>query len=149
MRPPKCKLYEPASRYPRKVVRSLHFDGSTLSIDIQGEGFAFARLVFGPPVWFRVLDECDLCEFWPAYSEPNGWLWEVQEGGWLELEAERALFSSPSMYPDLREFLLVDDQCVSILAVHPPHLHDLGAEPLPAAPGTLRCAKILDHGTRK
>ncbi len=136
MRAPKCKLCEPAARYPRKVVRSLHFDGSTLAIDIQGEGFAFARLVFGSPVWFRVLDERDLCEFWPAYSEPNGWLWEVQQGGWLELESARPLFCSPSMYPALREFLLVDDQCVSILCVQPPQLHDLGAEPPSTTPST-------------
>ena len=133
MRAPKCILYEPASRYRRKVVRSIHFDGGTLTIDIQNEGFGFARLVFGLPAWFRVLDERDLCEFWPVHSEPKGWLWEVQEGGWMELEATRPLFNSPSMYPALREFLLVDDQCVSILSVKPPQLYDLGAEPAPAS----------------
>ena len=71
---------------PTQGGASLHFDGGTLVIDIQDGGFGYARLVFGSPVWFRVLDERHLCDLWPAYSEPNGWLWEVQEGGWLELE---------------------------------------------------------------
>ena len=129
MRAPKCKPFEPALRYQRKTVRSLHFDGHTLVIDIQGEGFAYARLVFESPVWFRVLDERDLCEFWNTYSEPNGWLWEVEQGGWLKLESQRALFNSPSFYEDLREFLIADDQCISILTIHPPQIHDLGADP--------------------
>ena len=66
-------------RYKRKAVRSLHFDGTTLVIDIQGESFSYARIVFEEPVWFRVLDERDLCEFWNTYSEPNGWFWQVAD----------------------------------------------------------------------
>ena len=133
MRAPKCKPFEPALRYQRKVVRSLQFNGRTLTVDFQGEGFAFGRLVFAFPVWFRVLDERDLCEFWPAYSEPHGWLWEVEQGGWLELEMHRALFNSPSIFPDLRGFLIVDDQCISVLSTQPPQIHDLGADPPPVA----------------
>jgi hypothetical protein len=111
------------------VVRSLWYDGETLTVEIQGEGFAFARLVFHRPAGFRVLDERDLCEFWNEYSEPNGWLYEVEEGGWLELEAHRPLFNSPDFHPGLREYLLVDDKCVSVLAVQPPEILDLGADP--------------------
>ena len=134
MRPPKCKLFLPVTRYPRKVWRSLHFDGDKLVVDIQGEGFAYGRIIFQSPVWFRVLDERDLCEFWNTYSEPNGWLWEVEEGGWLELESQRQHFNSRDFIPGLREFLIVDDQCISILTVESPEIHDFGAEPEHAKP---------------
>ena len=116
-------------RYKRKVVRSLHFDGHRLVIDIQGDGFAYGRVVFEWPVWFRMLDERDLCEFWNTYSEPNGWLWEVEQGGWLELESQREFFNSPSLFKGLREFFIADDQCISILAMQPPKIEDLGADP--------------------
>lgn len=134
MRSPKCKLFAPAMRYKRKVVRSLHFDGSKLVINIQGEGFAYGRLIFQSPVWFRVLDERALCEFWNTYSEPNGWLWEVEEGGWLELESQRELFNSPTLFKGLREFFIADDQCISILCMVPPQIEDLGADPEHATP---------------
>jgi hypothetical protein len=120
MKPPRCNLYPPSARYRRKVVRSLRYDGETLEVDIQGEGFAFARVVFRHPVGFRVLD---------TYSEPNGWLYEVKEGGWLELETHRQLFNSPDVIPGLTEYLVVDDKCVSVLAVGPPDIIDLGADP--------------------
>ena len=110
-------------------MRSIQYDGQTLVIDIQGEGFAFARVYFSNPVGFRVLDERDLCEFWNTYSEPNGWLYEVEEGGWLELESTRQLFNSPGMFPGLREYMLVDDQCINVLTVQPPEIRDLGSDP--------------------
>lgn len=129
MRPPKCKPYSPSTRYRDKVVRSLRYDGESLILDIQGRGFAFARVVFRSPAGFRVLDERDLCEFWITYSEPNGWLYEVEEGGWLELESHRSNFSSPSMLNDLKEWLVVDDMCISVLSVQPPDIVDLGTDP--------------------
>jgi hypothetical protein len=129
MKSPKCKPFAPASRYRKKVVRSLSYDGETLTIDVQGEGFAFARIVFFGPAGFRVLDERDLCEFWNTYSEPNGWLYEVEDGGWLELESHRKLFNSPAFFPGLKEYLLVDEKCISVLAVQPPEIQDLGSDP--------------------
>ena len=126
MKPPKCKPYLPAARYSRKVIRSLRYDGETLVIEIQCEGFAFARLVFHRPAGFRVLDERDLCEFWNTYSQPNGWMYEVEEGGWLELETHRSTFNSPDFHAGLREYLLVDDMCISVLAVQPPDILHLG-----------------------
>lgn len=126
MKPPQCKPFPPAARYPRKVVRSLRYDGEVLVIDIQGERFAFARVIFRDPIGFRVLDERDLCEFWNTYSEPHGWLYEVEEGGWLELESHRPLFNSPGLFVELREYLVVDDRCISVLTIHPPEIHDVG-----------------------
>jgi hypothetical protein len=129
MEPPKCIPFPPSARYKRVVVRSLWYDRETLAIEVQGEGFAFARLAFRRPVGFRVLDERDLCEFWDNYHTGNGWLYEVQEGGWQELESHRALFNSPSFFAGLREFLVVCDKCVSILGINPPEIIDLGADP--------------------
>jgi len=129
MRPPKCTLFAPAARYRRKVVRSIRFDGIDLYIEIQGEGFAFARVIFRRPAGFRVLDERDLCEFWNTYSEPNGWLYEVHEGGWMELECHRGPFNAHTFFNGLREYFVVDDQCISVLSVQPPEIEDLGSDP--------------------
>jgi len=110
-------------------VRSLRYDTEELTIEAQGPGFVFVRLVFKYALGFRVLDERDLGEFWKDYHTGNGWLYEVHEGGWLELELQRGRFCSTSMVPELREFLVVCDKCVSVLAVGPPEIVDLGAEP--------------------
>src|SRR4051812_11056363 len=112
MRPPRCKPYPLAARYRRKAVRSLRYDGESLEVKVQGEEFAFARVLFRQPAGFRVLDERDLCEFWNEYSELNGWLFEVEQGGWSELESHRPLFNSPEVSPGLREWLIVDDKCI-------------------------------------
>jgi len=129
MNPPKCKPFPPSARYKRVVVRSLWYDGDTLAIEVQGQGFAFARVVFSRPAGFRVLDERDLCEFWDSYHAGNGWLYEVEEGGWLELESHRQYFNSPAFFTGLREFLVVCDKCISVLAGEPPEIVDLGADP--------------------
>lgn len=129
MKRPKCEPFPSAARYRRKAVRSLSYDGETLTLDIQGEGFAFARVVFRRTVGFRVLDERDLYEFWDTYSEPNGWLYEVEEGGWLELESQRPSFTSLEVCVGLREYLVVDEKCVSVLTAQPPEFVDLGADP--------------------
>ena len=131
---PECVPVPDAARYPQKAVRAVRLDGRTLLIDIQGEGFSYARLVFSNVYGVRILDERDLLEFWNAHSEPNGWLWEVKSGGWLELERRRAGFNSHEFAPGLREFFVVDDMCMSVLCCEPPELLDLGADPPAAAP---------------
>ena len=117
----------------------------TSSSRIQGDDFAFARVAFAQPVGFRVLDERDLCEFWEHYHEGHGWLYEVEEGGWLELETARSLFNSPSVFPGLREFLIVDDQCISVLTVHPPEIEVLGSDP----ERTVNSAAPIPDGTKQ
>lgn len=134
MNPPRCRPYPPAARYRRKVVRAVRYNGQTLEVDIQGEGFAFARVVFRDPIGFRVLDERDLCEYWNTYSEPNGWLYEVEQGGWAELESHRALFNSPSFHIRLREWFIVDDKCISVLSADEPEIVDLGCDPTGRSP---------------
>jgi hypothetical protein len=131
---PKCWPHPPSRRYKRVVVRSLWSDGETLTIEVQGDGFAFARVVFQRSAGFRLLDERDLCEFWDDYHSGNGWLYEVEQGGWLELESSRPEFLAPHMFPGLREYLLVCDKCVSVLAIGPPEIIDLGTPPVDDTP---------------
>lgn len=138
MRPPKCTPYPPAMRYKSVVVRSLRYDMEELVIDVQGRGFTFARVVFRDPAGFRVLDERDLLEFWNDYHQGNGWIYEVHEGGWAELESRRdsfCAFGAPDALNDLREYLVVCDQCISVLAVDPPEIVDVGADPEGASLG--------------
>ena len=127
---PRCKPFEPVARYKKVAMRSLHYDGQSLVIELQSDGFAFVRLVFSEPQGFRVLDELDLCEFWDDYHERNGWFYEVMQGGWLELESKRTTFVSGTMPPPPIEYLLVGDKCISIFARKPPEIEHLGTNPL-------------------
>ena len=130
MNAPKCKVYEPSLRYRRKVMRTLHYDALSLVIDIQGESkFSYARVTFRRPIGFRVLDERDLSEFWKTYNEKNGWLYEVVEGGWMELESQRKMSSLFMFEGKLREYLFVDEKCVSVISTTAPEIDDLGHDP--------------------
>ncbi|WP_280302388.1 hypothetical protein [Nocardia neocaledoniensis] len=127
---PECRLVNESSRYSSKVVRDLRYDRD-LTIAIQGPGFSYAKVVFRRPAGFRVLDEGDLTEYWNTYSEPNGWLWDVLRGGWLDLERHRPNFFTGDR-EDLREYFLVDEDCINVLAWGPPEIIDLGTDPTTA-----------------
>ncbi len=124
---PRCTIVPGSARYANKAVRCLRYDDEDLVVEIQGDGFSFARVVFRHPAGFRVLDERDLSEFWTNYAEPNGWLWEVLAGGWMDLERHRPSFNSHEFLAPLREFLVVDERCISVLCAHPPEITDVGA----------------------
>lgn len=115
-------------------MRSIRFDGSTLEIDVQGDGFAFARVRFREPTGFRVLDERELCEFWSDYSTRVGWLYEVEHGGWRELESTRPLFGTMLSPTHDKEYFLVDEMCISVITAFPVEIEDLGADPSSASP---------------
>ena len=77
---------------------------------------------------FRVMDERDLAEYWPACSSHNGWIFEVQGGGWLSQELERPASLVAHMNAGLREYLIAGtDDCVSVLAVGSPKITSLQA----------------------
>ncbi|MEV6279980.1 hypothetical protein [Nocardia sp. NPDC051832] len=124
---PQCRLVAESSRYTSKAVRDLRYDGD-LTIAIQGPSFSHAHVVFRRPVGFRVLDEGDLTEYWNTYSEPHGWLWEVLRGGWLDLERQRPTFWRGEQ-DGLREYFLVDEDCINVLTWEPPEIIDLGTDP--------------------
>jgi hypothetical protein len=63
---------------------------------------------------FRVLDEGDLLEFWPACSQH--WLCQIFEGGWLEQECLRPGFIARET-KNVLEFLIGgQNACVSVFA---------------------------------
>ncbi|MFE3194531.1 hypothetical protein ACFXHA_36385 [Nocardia sp. NPDC059240] len=121
-----------SKRYALKAIHDLHYDGD-LTIAIQGPGSSRANVLFRRPVGFRVLDEGDLTEYWNTYSQPNGWLWEVLRGGWLDLERRRPYFFTGE-HKDLREYFVVDEDCINVLAWEPPEIIDLGTDPTTAKP---------------
>ena len=124
---PKCVLIPEATRYRKKAVRIIRFDEPDLIIEVQGEGFSYARIVFRDVIGFRVMDEREITEFWNEYSEPNGWLWEVLDGGWLSLEKNRKDFNLLNL--PTREFFVVDEFCVNIWCLNEPEIIDLGVDP--------------------
>ena len=78
-----------------------------------------AYLVFRDLSGIRVLREGDLIEYWSS-SKPQGWLWEIESGGWKTLESQRPGFIS-GHNPEIREYLvcgLVD--CLSVLSSSEP-----------------------------
>lgn len=119
--------------HPKETdVRAIHSDGSnTLNVDIECVDSALIRLRFENIVGFRVLDELNLTEFWQDYHEKAGSVWEVQSGGWMDLEGQRSAFCSKGIYPDLREFLVVGDMCVNVMCPSPPIVQELGAFRMP------------------
>ena len=112
---PVCELVPESAQYEVKAFRRMEYDGSDLVIEFQGEGFGFGRVIFRNTLGFRVMDELYLTEFWNTYSEPQGWLWEVNSGGWLDLERQRPTFNPDFHHEGVREFFFVDDHCVSVL----------------------------------
>lgn len=126
---PKC-VPVPGIAPRQTAIRAIHWDGSnTLDVDIEGEDFAFSRLTFSSIVGFRVIDELHLTEFWKDYHEKAGWLWEVQSGGWMDLGNLRSTFCARDVIPELREFLIVDDMCISVMTATTPTVRELGTTP--------------------
>jgi|SRR5882672_5114541 len=77
---------------------------------------------FSFPRGFRVLDEGDLVEYWRAPHAQESFLFEVESGGWLDLEAQRSGFVS-TQRKDVTEYLVAGEEaCVSVLAIERPHV---------------------------
>lgn len=99
---------------------------SNVAYDLQNLRIQVGRfaVLFTDAVGFRVLDEGDLLEFWPACSTaPGGGLFEIHDGGWLVQESGRNGFMSSATRPGLREFLVTgSDDCVGVFAFSAPEL---------------------------
>ena len=84
------------------------------------------NLEFSKVVGFRVLDEGNLLEFWNE-GRPHGWVWEVVENGWFDLEKTRdgfLLAHLEDMKP--REFLVLGiSDCVSVLTYRSPIISEI------------------------
>ena len=74
-------------------------------------------------IGFRVLDNGNLVEFWNDEC-PSDWLWEVNDGGWFDLEKQREGFVTGYFEKDLlTEYLVIGiDDCISILSPSAPKI---------------------------
>jgi hypothetical protein len=100
-------------------VVSVHLEEGVLTIEMASEHWD-VTVVFPQSYGFRVLDELDLTDFFPQCSLAHGWLFEVLNGGWKDLELSRERFLS-GRNAWVREYLLVGrDECVSVLTKEDP-----------------------------
>ena len=101
-------------------VINIEFDVEELEVTVLIDGYKL-DVSFDSPAGFRVLDEGDLLEFWPDCSSPNGWLYEIFEGGWFDQERNRKGFVSTANNPAVREYFIVGtNYCVNVLALAAP-----------------------------
>lgn len=109
----------PVDDAPRSMpdVTEIHYDVWTLRVtldfdDMNGVVYVDFSAVSG----FRVLDEGDLGEMLPA---KDGWLYEVDDGGWLAQESVRDGFTADAAA--LTEYLVAGvNDCVSVLCEDEP-----------------------------
>jgi len=106
-------------------IAEVYFDTNGLRVSVEFDDqlrSAFFDYVRG----FRMLDEGDILEFWSADDyEPAGWIFEVQDGGWFDLERTRSGFLSYDN-DKLREFLVAtSNSCLSILALKAPNIEQV------------------------
>jgi hypothetical protein len=86
------------------------------------DGGVGALVRFVDVVAYRVMDERDLGEYWPTCSTPNGWLFEIADGGWLSQEAMRPSSLLAHLAP-VKEYLVTgEDDCVSVICANPPEV---------------------------
>lgn len=124
---PKCTLVSESSQYSKTWIRDLNYQNQTLVLQIANEEEFDLELRFPNLEGFRVLDELHLCEFWKDYHMKNGWLWEVTEGGWTQLEQMRGSFVAADMFKSrLREYLVTSlTTCVSVMTINAPEFRRL------------------------
>lgn len=101
-------------------ITNIHYDLLDLRITLQfPHQNCPAHVLFQEVVGFRVLDERDLMEFWDPNIRAEGWLWQVNTGGWLALESTRSGFRSNDQNPT--EFMLLGlNECVSVMSCSTP-----------------------------
>ena len=84
----------------------------------------FIYVVFKNVIGFRVLDEGNLLEFWDPEIRVSGWIWEIEEGGWITLEKLRKEFVEDLHENKLRkEYLVLGiNDCVSVITFSSPEI---------------------------
>jgi hypothetical protein len=103
---------------PTDIV-AVNYEPNRLVISITPSLLVTFTNVYG----FRVLDERDLLEFWPACAASNGGIFEVAEGGWLCQENERSGFLTGRDTIDIKEYLVTGlNDCVNVFAIGAPLL---------------------------
>ena len=99
-----------------EVVR-VEFEPDSLLVSVAGPDIEhFIIVYFEDLEGFRVLDERDMLEFWPVCSSTNGWLYEIESGGWLSQEVNRPGCLLGEFGSSIHEYLVIGvNACVSVL----------------------------------
>ena len=107
---------------PQSEVTSVEYSLGSLRVQVTTPaGDRAVTVRFEEVEAFRVLDERDLQEFWPACSSATGGVFEISNGGWLSQEMQRPGSMLPHMHPQLKEYLVTgQNECVNVLAAMAP-----------------------------
>ncbi len=109
----------------RAYVSEVRYDTKTLVVTVTSpSGAKAAAVTFTGVVGFRVLDEGDLLEFWPACAANNGWLFRIRANGWLDQEIARRGFVHDKASGLTEYFIAGQNDCISVLAGAPPELEE-------------------------
>jgi len=127
---PICEPFDGANNISNIVIRNINLireeSPETYEIFIQGKDYAYAKVIFRKALGMRILNERELLEFWENYGQDISWLLEVKSGGWMDLEKTRDSFNSFIDWELCREYMIVEDLCISILSFEKPEIIDLG-----------------------
>jgi hypothetical protein len=98
-------------------ITQVRFELGELAVTLTSGGDRKAVIAkFDEVVGFRMLDEGDLLEFWPVCSGDNGWLFQVLENGWFDLEAIRPGFLREKGLGISEYFVASQNSCISVLS---------------------------------
>jgi hypothetical protein len=103
-------------------LEKIQYESGKLEITVFApNGNEVAYVTFEYVEGFRVLDEGNLLEFWPTCSRPNGWIYQINNGGWLNQESERDGFLVNINRKVFSEYFVIGaDKCVNVLSGEPP-----------------------------
>jgi hypothetical protein len=103
-------------------IERIDYDLWVLRISVRFEGLREPHYIeFDGPLGFRVLDESDLLAFWSPDDRPDGCVWEIGAGGWLDLERTRPDFGAGRPDSGLREFIVGGiNECISVISTSIP-----------------------------
>lgn len=104
-------------------ISDVRFEWGKLAVTLlSGEDKKVAIVRFPWVVGFRLLDEGDLLEFWPACSAVNGWLFLIKKNGWFDLETTRQGFTREKGQGVFEYFVASQNSCLSVLSGEPPEV---------------------------
>jgi hypothetical protein len=117
-----------------KVVAMRWSDTESTLIEVVSKRTGRAFVVeFESVIGLRMLGELDLASLWIESTNEilkSTWLFQVNAGGWLELESTRGDFYIQHQETKPYEFLVGGYQeCVSVLSPLPPHIQECTEEP--------------------
>ena len=104
-------------------ISQVRFEWEELVVTLMSTGDRKAAVVrFAEVSGFRMLDEGDLLEFWPACSKEKGWLFAIDENGWLDFELSRAGFLQDKGQGSVEYFIASQNRCVSVISSAAPNV---------------------------